>query len=111
MSEKELNKNYIKGIILASKNNEELLVNEIQELCSKQYIRGLKQGKFDATMDMQEQLKQRDEVIEKAIDFCNYLIENNEVEIDNEKYFKQSCDDIITLAILKKLQKYKGDNK
>lgn len=74
-----------------------------------------KQYKIDSLhqeiQQLKEQLKQRDEVIEKAIDFCNYLIENNEVEIDNEKYFKQSCDDIITNAILEKLQKYKGDNK
>lgn len=54
---------------------------------------------------LQEQLKQRDEVIEEAITFCNYLLENNEVEINNKKYFKHSCDDIITNAILQKLQK------
>lgn len=45
-------------------------------------------------------LKQK---IQNTIQFCNYLLENNEIEIDNNKYFKHECDDIITNEILKKL--------
>ncbi len=59
----------------------------------------------------ENELKQREEVIEEAIEFCTYLVENNVVEIDNEKYYKHSCDDIITKAILKRLNKYKNENK
>lgn len=60
---------------------------------------------------LQDQLKQRDEVIDDTIKFCNYLLENKEVEIDGEVYFKHSCDDIITNAVLKRLQRYRGNNK
>lgn len=60
---------------------------------------------LDENDNLRNQLKQRDEVIDECITFCNYLLENNEVEIDNEKYFKHSCDDIITNAILTRLQK------
>lgn len=44
----------------------------------------------------------------KVEEFCNYLLENNEVEIDGVKYFKQESDDVITRAILEKIQMSKG---
>lgn len=40
----------------------------------------------------------------KTIEFGNYLLENREIEIDGNRYFKHECDDIITnkfLSILK----------
>lgn len=37
-------------------------------------------------------------------EYCNYLLENNEVEINGVKYFKQESDDVITRAILEKIQ-------
>ncbi len=54
MDEKKLNKSYITGIVEASKGNKELLVNEIINLCSNEYKKGLIQGKFDAAMNLQE---------------------------------------------------------
>lgn len=78
----------------------------IEALPIANYIEQLQQE----NKQLKEQLEQRDEVIDETIAFCNYLLENNEVEIDNEKYFKHSCDDIITNAILTRLQKYKGDS-
>lgn len=76
MIEKELNKNYIKGIILASNGNEELLINEIQKLCSKEYQKGFEQGKFDATMDAQ----QREESLIKYIEHKIRIYENRVME-------------------------------
>lgn len=52
-------------------------------------------------LDENEKLK---ESIERIENFCNYLLTNNEVEIEGEKYFKHSCDDVITKAILDKLK-------
>lgn len=53
-------------------------------------------------------LLQQNKILQKRIDdtteFCNYLLNNKEVEIKGERYFKHSCDDIITNAILEKLK-------
>lgn len=68
MTEKELNKNYIRGIVEASNNNKELFVNEIQKLCSKQYQKGLEQGKFDATMDAQQHKESLIKYLEDMLD-------------------------------------------
>lgn len=57
--------------------------------------------------ELQDKLQQRDSVIEEAIRFCNYLLENNVIEINNERYYKHSCDDIVTKEILQRLNKYK----
>lgn len=37
---------------------------------------------------------------DEAIKRCKYLLENNEVVINGKKYYKHSCDDIITKYIL-----------
>ncbi len=68
MTEKELKKNYIRGIIKASNNNEELLVNEILKLCSKQYRLGLAQGKFDTTVEFQQRI---DRAVELAYQYAH----------------------------------------
>lgn len=51
MTEEELNKSYIMGIIEGSRDNKDLLVNEIMSLCKKEYIKGLEQGHFDNSME------------------------------------------------------------
>lgn len=81
MSEEELNKNYIRGIIKASNNNEELLVNEIRKLCSKQYIEGLEQGKFDMKMEWFNLQKRIDKVIELLDNYQNNLYSKTAREI------------------------------
>lgn len=56
---------------------------------------------LEEVMKINKNLQER---IDKTIEFGNYLLENKEVEIDGNRYFKHECDDIITnkfLSILK----------
>lgn len=100
MSEKELNKNYIRGIVEASNGNKELLINEIQELCSKEYQKGLEQGKFDATMDAQQEIEKSIEA-EKNATTAMVLIneenkklkEKNELEFNDFVKFRKEQED------------------
>lgn len=64
MSEEELNKDYLKNRLKSFRVSNKLL-NEILDINSQEYIKGLIQGKFDAQMTISEVIKR----IEEAIDF------------------------------------------
>lgn len=53
---------------------------------------------------MEKVLRQRKD---KALEFCNYLLQNNVVVIDGKEYYKHECDDVITNKLLEIL---KGDS-
>lgn len=60
---------------------------------------------FPKTLDIPyKDLQQR---IEKTLEFCNYLLQNNVIVIDGKKYYKHECDDVITNKLLEIL---KGDS-
>ena len=41
--------------------------------------------------------------VDETVEFCNYLLKNNEITINNKKYYKQEADDIIIYAIMNML--------
>lgn len=87
-------------------NKEEKYIPKIrtgEQLEREQYLLCFKSKSMLASM-----LIDAEEKIDKAIEFCNYLLKNEEVEIDGVKYFKQESDDVITRAILEKIQMSKG---
>lgn len=55
--------------------------------------------KFNIDDDIEAVLNMLEEVRNR----CNYLLNNDEVEINGSKYFKHSCDDVITRYILESL--------
>lgn len=86
-------------------NNLQDIVNDFCKLITKEKDLALLQYVIKKQNQEKEAQKR---ALNEAIEFCNYLLKNDEIEIDNEKYYKHSCDDIITKAILKRLDKVRG---
>lgn len=53
------------------------------------------------------QIMQLHQNLYEAAGRCKYLLANNEVVINGERYYKHSCDDIITKYILDSLERGK----
>ena len=49
-------------------------------------------------------IKKLNNKIDKVIEKCEYLLENDEVIINGKKYYKQKCDDIIIKYILQEIE-------
>lgn len=67
-------------------------------------FKGVDLGTFLELVEMKKENQDLKKTKNRAINFCNYLLENNEVVINGVKYYKQESDDIITRAILEKLE-------
>lgn len=83
------------------------MMTEAEKRLRKNYIEKYDKGEnislytnsIQCTKDIKEILNMLEEVRNR----CNYLLNNNEVEINGSKYFKHSCDDIITKYVLEGL--------
>ncbi len=97
-----------------NKNN---LLNKICQIKQKYFINKLNPSFLEQIIMEYEQIildeikeqEAQKQWLNETIEFCHYLLENDEIEIDNKKYHKHSCDDIITNAILKRLDKVRGE--
>lgn len=91
MSEKEINERYIINRIKGQHGKclgLNKIVPTIHELMKEAYTDGLKQGKFDGTMEFYENGKVNDyEVLKRLKDYINTLIEEKKDKIKNNKTF------------------------
>ena len=91
MSEKEINERYIINRIKGQHGKclgLNKIVPTIHELMKEAYTDGLKQGKFDGTMEFYENGKVNDyEVLKRLKEYINNLIEEKKDKIKNNKTF------------------------
>lgn len=66
---------------------------------------------LDMNIRLQQQLKQRDEVIDEVIKKCELEISASSYQYDKSHKQQDLCYKVAHERILKILQKYKGDNK
>ena len=63
-----------------------------------------KEAAADTLEYLYNQIMQLHQNLYEAAGRCKYLLQNNEVVINGERYYKHSCDDIVTKYILDSIE-------